>query len=423
MCGIVGVAGNILQKDVEVFKLMLFMDTIRGAHSTGIASIPSNLNQDVEVFKRAVPAYDLMEMKPFDRLVNSSKSCLIGHNRFATVGSVNATNAHPFQAGPITGVHNGTIQNKYDLPRGNQFTVDSEAIINGIAELGAKEAIAKIRGAWCLNWYNKDEDTLNLIRNDERPMFIAYTKDHRAVYWSSCQYILRAATAQANVDIDDVLYLQPNMLYTWVLPALNQKMPGYTVVKRVEGAPPFSMATTTVTGGTSKVTGPVTPLTQTTNGTGLVLVEDKSAPEWARIKEARDKNKKLIERFNNLVDNEVVDINEDVPFVDDKLEDINDAIGRLNERIDNKRGKGKKKPTVKGFNKKELDEEQYASAVSEGCIWCSHVPKFPNTVRWNSETNFLCDKHIDGNKNSNYKTEVEAMHEYNRKTVKVFNGE
>src|SRR5574343_169279 len=43
----------------------------------------------------------------------STLRAVIGHNRSATVGKSSTANSHPFQEGPITLVHNGTLAATY----------------------------------------------------------------------------------------------------------------------------------------------------------------------------------------------------------------------------------------------------------------------------------------------------------------------
>jgi len=91
MCGLVGVMGHITIVEKAVFQQLLLVDTIRGKHSTGIAAIDHV--GDVTVFKRAVNALDFFDFKQYDRTMLYSSNCLMGHNRYATAGEVNNTNA------------------------------------------------------------------------------------------------------------------------------------------------------------------------------------------------------------------------------------------------------------------------------------------------------------------------------------------
>ena len=50
MCGLVGMAGDILQKHEEMFKEMLIYDSIRGFHSTGVAFIGGGGNNSLIKF-------------------------------------------------------------------------------------------------------------------------------------------------------------------------------------------------------------------------------------------------------------------------------------------------------------------------------------------------------------------------------------
>ena len=115
MCGIIGGAGNITHEGRKMVKLMLLLDQIRGFNSTGIVCVD---NQDVYTMKKAVHSTDFLEMKQANSLLDCvHNKAIIGHNRAATVGAVTNTNAHPFEHGSITGVHNGTFNTYYQTAR------------------------------------------------------------------------------------------------------------------------------------------------------------------------------------------------------------------------------------------------------------------------------------------------------------------
>ena len=177
MCGIVG----IIQQDSKdytlkskVFNQLLFVDTLRGMDSTGIFYGDMDENSP-EVFKKAYPMYDYALSKPYtNALWNIEKyDFFIGHNRAATKGAVNHSNAHPFVEGDITLIHNGTLTSTFDLPT---KTVDSHAITAALAqENDPVKVLEKLRGAYALVWYDKAHKKLYISRNNERPLHYANT--------------------------------------------------------------------------------------------------------------------------------------------------------------------------------------------------------------------------------------------------------
>lgn len=170
MCGLVGVFGYLGLSEVDYFKQALHCDLVRGEDSTGIAVIDAK--GDVETFKQALVPTDLLDMKRVDKAITHTKMGFIGHNRKATLGGVNAANAHPFTHDHITLAHNGTLDNKYELQisykESPHFGTDSELVCWLIANYGFEEVVPKLEGAFALTWWDSNEKALYVVRNDER---------------------------------------------------------------------------------------------------------------------------------------------------------------------------------------------------------------------------------------------------------------
>ena len=180
MCGIVGMVSKyqngFWKSHAELFTNMVRMDTVRGADSTGVFGVSPAGNVDVVkgdadgyIFTKSIQ-YDKFEQK-----IYRSYRMVVGHNRSATRGDVTPQNAHPFVEGNIVLVHNGTIFNSEDLNK--EAEVDSHAICHALNQHNAVEALGKINGAYALVWYNKEDKTLNLARNNSRPLVLLETED------------------------------------------------------------------------------------------------------------------------------------------------------------------------------------------------------------------------------------------------------
>jgi hypothetical protein len=135
----------------------------------------------------------------------------IGHNRYKTTGAVNRANAHPFEVldenGDVllVGAHNGTLDNKFEIERQtkDKYDTDSEALFNLMVEKpNVKAAIGELRGAWSLVWWDATTDTLNFLRNKERPMTYAYTKDRKAIVWASEPWMIINACRRNGVELE-----------------------------------------------------------------------------------------------------------------------------------------------------------------------------------------------------------------------------
>ncbi len=184
MCGITGIAGSLKVEHDKIFKQLLIVDSLRGVDSTGMCLVPTN-GADERVVKAVGNPFDFLDSAQFTRAFAVQAAVLMGHNRYATQGKVNKINAHPFEMSDLIGMHNGTLTHKYELLDARHFDVDSENLYHHMNELGLKSLMEVIRGAWSLVWWDKKEAELNFLRNDERPMYIAYLNEGKTIAWAS----------------------------------------------------------------------------------------------------------------------------------------------------------------------------------------------------------------------------------------------
>lgn len=192
MCGLVFAGGKSSMSvgDVGLFEQFLQCDTYRGEHSTGVASLfkPYGKEASFRVGKAAMDGFDFVKTELWDAVTRMRTQSLVGaastyatlpkvmfgHNRYATMGAVNAVNAHPFEVEHIILAHNGTLSAGWRsaLEDGHRFEVDSHCVAHNVAKIGIAETLQRIRGAFTLIWFNKQEMTLNIVRNDERPFHL-----------------------------------------------------------------------------------------------------------------------------------------------------------------------------------------------------------------------------------------------------------
>lgn len=213
MCGIIGIAGNSSKDNDNILQMLLTLDAVRGIDSTGIAAITSN--NSVVVVKAIGNPYELFNNKGYDRAVGGTNRAVIGHNRFATQGGVNKANAHPFEFDTIVGVHNGTLTNKWELEDSKDFVVDSENLYHHMEKKGLEHLMGVMKGAWSLVWWDKVNETLNFLRNKERPMHICWSEDFKSMYWASEAWMLDVAIARAGVKRTAIEATEVDVLYAF----------------------------------------------------------------------------------------------------------------------------------------------------------------------------------------------------------------
>lgn len=203
MCGIVGFAGNLNYEQERAFDTLLVLDTLRGVDATGALSVKRD-GVNYNIVKTIGHAFDLLEHPKYKDIKQGFSRVLLGHNRAATVGNITKNNAHPFEMDHILGVHNGTLFNKFSLHQGDRFEVDSQALYNHIAVKGLRDAINTVRGAYALVWYNYEDDTLNFLRNKERPLFIAKVKNKDVIAWASESWMLEVGLKRHEMEIEEL---------------------------------------------------------------------------------------------------------------------------------------------------------------------------------------------------------------------------
>ena len=193
MCGLVGVAGDIRGPEKKMFRDLLIFNQVRGFDSAGVVIVPTVVTPKQDPFtivKDVGPAQNLWEFdkdKIFDYRggILQSAKVLIGHNRAATLGKVNVDNAHPFEFGHIAGAHNGSLNLWCDLEDADKFDVDSKAIFRDIEVNGIDNTWKSFYGAAALSFWDEKAQTLNFIRNDQRPLYFAWSKDKKTLFWAS----------------------------------------------------------------------------------------------------------------------------------------------------------------------------------------------------------------------------------------------
>ena len=180
MCGIVGIAGHSLvtARLVDALKRLEY----RGYDSAGLAVLASG-----HIERRRAPGKIknleiAITREPVDGFTG------IAHTRWATHGKPSEANAHPHQAGRVSLVHNGIIENFRELRselvaegRVLESDTDSEVIAHlidrelaaGLApETAFASALARLTGAFAIAAVISGEDGLVLAARQGSPLAV-----------------------------------------------------------------------------------------------------------------------------------------------------------------------------------------------------------------------------------------------------------
>lgn len=179
MCGIVALVRKhpvISTALCDAFEEMWWGLQLRGMDGSGIFQL--NKDKVLKMEKSAyTPDYSRFE-KPIGQILRAvdESPFTVAHCRGATKRPAKADdrwlkkNAHPFQHGNITLVHNGFFS-YVGQSHNEKHEVDSESFTNAVDDLGIDDALKKAFGAYAIVYHDKRDNTLNIARNADRPLF------------------------------------------------------------------------------------------------------------------------------------------------------------------------------------------------------------------------------------------------------------
>ena len=112
MCGVFGYVGNSVALDI-IYKGLQKLE-YRGYDSSGIVVNDNNCFRNFKTIGNLGNLWSKI-YKPFLNEYVSNNSIGIGHTRWATHGKPSINNAHPHVSNDIAIVHNGVVENYYEL--------------------------------------------------------------------------------------------------------------------------------------------------------------------------------------------------------------------------------------------------------------------------------------------------------------------
>lgn len=207
MCGIVGFITTDEKKYIPARRTFmsqaLFVDTLRGRDSTGVMAATNEF--DIQVVKGTCEGPKFIKTKEYAK-VDLTGWAAVGHNRAATHGNISIENAHPFRCGKVTLVHNGTLSNMgRNLPHfDSKLKVDSAVIALNLAEEAPEDAaklLSRLWGSYALVWFDGRDHSLNIARNNARPLHVGYTQCKALMYFMSDGLMLNMVTNRPHVPI------------------------------------------------------------------------------------------------------------------------------------------------------------------------------------------------------------------------------
>lgn len=225
MCGIIGLitaekGKNDASDRAAFIQQALIVDTVRGWDAAGLFGALKNKAARAAYIKRTGSGFNLQTIKEYNDLFSPDQlheyKFLVGHNRSATQGGTGLEAAHPFQVDNITLVHNGSLHSTHTLPRTQAMCKainDSHTLAYNLAEFEPEEVLPNINGPFAIVWHDAEDDSLNIARNNERPLHIAKAVKNDTIYFMSEGAMLYALDERIGIGLQQIVSLQP---YYWL---------------------------------------------------------------------------------------------------------------------------------------------------------------------------------------------------------------
>jgi hypothetical protein len=247
MCGIHGMVLPERPDDGKgyryLFENLWILNTLRGTDGSGLFGMPRK-GVETEFVKMPYPAHMALDHKSVKSILNRTPDFwgMVGHTRAATTGGLKVDSTHPFVVDHITLVHNGTVMGGNTLERRWTYDCDSEWVAWLLATRDRDEVLSRLCGAFTLVWHDNKRNTLNLIRNEERPLFIMKTEADN-LFFASEHCMLQFVQNRFDMKLKkgnhgDGIHEVPPMSLHMILP--NGKIKVKEIKKYVEPRPTWT---------------------------------------------------------------------------------------------------------------------------------------------------------------------------------------
>lgn len=207
MCGLVGLMKhNMSLGYINKFKDLMVFAQLRGEDGAGIMSVPKGTYGDdikhVNIKRTTWSSAHLVTLSDFDEVTKGDRSALFGHARQPTKGGTSIDNIHPHRSDHIILMHNGTMSHVggESVPQGKS---DSKMIAKYLVSHSPQEFVDNSYGAYCLIWIDMNKQTMNFLRNSERPLWFAEEKFTQlensstdALFWASEAWMMQMALSR-----------------------------------------------------------------------------------------------------------------------------------------------------------------------------------------------------------------------------------
>lgn len=400
------------------------VDSLRGSHSTGACFVDTQ--EEVSVVKCGADPFELFQNGKFKNKFKNILNVLMGHNRYATTGAVNKTNAHPFDFDSLVGAHNGTLTTKHLLDNPTDFVVDSENLFYHMSKHGVQATAPLLGGAYALSWYDKGNGTINFLRNKERPLYYTRTNDGATLFWASEYWMLESILDRNFIKYGEIIEFEVGKHYQlpidFGIPARVSLQPDFDVEPVTQYKPKKIVH---ITGGNSRaslltqqymkhnallatdVTFYLTGSTTVGNHTNY-LSGTMSGDHEVQVRIYKGKNLDLWESLEDaaletgiryfkgeakkLSCSPYCYLLIDLRSVVEVFLGMGNTLGNEADWGDQQNPVPDSELMYSGYRGEDLTEKEFFDKTAVGCAWCSDIPQLVESeeITWISANEHVC---------------------------------
>lgn len=177
---------------------------------------------DTGYIKEAISASIFTQTRTFASVKSSLSDSrfVAGHTRYSTVGANSWDNSHPFEFDRYLGMQNGTIKNNHRtlVPgKSSPCEVDSESVFWSFEKQGIDKTFDQYRGEGVFMFFDKEESTFNIVKNNKRTLFIAELTETDGYIIATEADAIKLVCNRADLGIEEPKPVINNKLITYHL--------------------------------------------------------------------------------------------------------------------------------------------------------------------------------------------------------------
>ena len=207
----------------KILEHLFYVNSFGQTDGSGVMTMQSF--GETVYHKRAVPSPDFINTKWFQDTKDSlADSFAVGmHTRYSTVGGNSDLNSHPFEHGKYLLMQNGTIGRScghkslisYNKEDQSPCAVDSESVCWAMNKQGIDKTFDRYEGAGVFMFFDTESNTFNIVKNDERTLYMAKVKGKDIFIFATEFDSLMLAFTRAGVAYDEIVPVVDDLLHTW----------------------------------------------------------------------------------------------------------------------------------------------------------------------------------------------------------------